>query len=151
MGLVDKFLDAMRLNDDEYDDEYEEEYEKEPAVRQFRKPQRQEAPARQAATPLRVVKKGSMEICSGQPKDLEDIRDFADELLMGKSILLNLEKTDYEKAQRIIDFISGACYALDGNLQRVSEYVFVVTPRSTDLSGEFEEMEDKKGKKKKTA
>ena len=45
-----------------------------------------------------------------------------------------------EVAQRIIDFVSGAAYSMDGNLQRISNYIFIVTPNSVELSGDFQDM-----------
>ena len=45
------------------------------------------------------------------------------------------EGLDVEIAQRIIDFTSGSCYAIGGNLQKVSNYIFIVTPKSVDISG----------------
>jgi cell division inhibitor SepF len=43
-------------------------------------------------------------------------------------------------AQRIIDFTSGACYSINGNLQKISNYIFIVTPQSVELSGDFQEL-----------
>ena len=43
-------------------------------------------------------------------------------------MILNLEGLDLEIAQRIIDFTSGAAYAISGNLQKISNYIFLVTP-----------------------
>ena len=45
-----------------------------------------------------------------------------------------------EVAQRIIDFVSGAAYSMDGNLHRISNYIFIVTPNSVELSGDFQDM-----------
>ena len=45
-----------------------------------------------------------------------------------------------EISQRIIDFISGSCYALDGNLQKISNYIFIATPNSVDISGDFQDL-----------
>ena len=51
-----------------------------------------------------------------------------------RSILTN------ETAQRIIDFTSGACYSINGNLQKISNYIFIVTPAAVELSGDFQEL-----------
>lgn len=128
MSLSDKILGAMRLNDEEYD-----EFDDEEDVASFRKPQREV----QRPTQLKMVKKTSMEIVSGQPKNLEDVRSLAEDLINGKSIVINLEKAEASMAQRIIDFISGSCYALGGNLQRTSDSVFIITPSTVVLTGEF--------------
>ena len=49
----------------------------------------------------------------------------------------NLEGLDLEVAQRIIDFTSGATFAINGNLQKISNYIFIITPASVDISGDF--------------
>ena len=45
-----------------------------------------------------------------------------------------------EVAQRIMDFTSGSCYAIGGNLRKVSNYIFIVTPKNVDLAGDFQEI-----------
>ena len=50
------------------------------------------------------------------------------------------EGIDVELAQRIIDFASGACYSLNGSLQKISSYIFIATPETVELSGDFQEM-----------
>ena len=45
-----------------------------------------------------------------------------------------------EIAQRIIDFTSGSCFAISGNLQKISHYIFIVTPPRVDISGDFQEI-----------
>ena len=47
-----------------------------------------------------------------------------------------------EVAQRIIDFTSGSCFAVDGNLQKISNYIFIVTPANVDISGDFQSIMD---------
>ena len=57
-------------------------------------------------------------------------------------IVCNLEGLNGDLAQKILDFTSGAVYAMDGNLQKVTSYIFVITPSSVDISGNFDEMLD---------
>ena len=45
-----------------------------------------------------------------------------------------------EVAQRIIDFTSGSCFAISGNLQKISHYIFIITPAIVDISGDFQEI-----------
>ncbi len=54
--------------------------------------------------------------------------------------MLNLEGLDVAIAQRIIDFSSGSTYAINGNLQKISNYIFIITPASVDISGDFQEI-----------
>ena len=82
----------------------------------------------------------SMEVCVIKPVTVDDGREIVDTLLNGRAVILNLEGLDVEMAQRIIDFTSGACFAIQGNLQRVSNYIFVVTPVSIEISGDIQEL-----------
>ena len=52
--------------------------------------------------------------------------------------ILNLEGLDVNIAQRIIDFASGSTYAIGGSLQKISQYIFILTPASVDISGDIQ-------------
>ena len=75
-----------------------------------------------------------------KPTSMEDSREVCDYLLAGKAVVLNLEGIHMEVAQRIIDFTSGATYSMEGNLQKISNYIFIATPRSVELSGDFQDL-----------
>ena len=62
----------------------------------------------------------------------------AEFLKEGKTIVVNLEGIEIGKAQRIIDFASGACYSLNGSLQKISSYIFVLGPSSVDITGDLQ-------------
>lgn len=81
-----------------------------------------------------------MEVCLIKPTSVEDGREICDTLLSGRAVVINLEGIHTEVAQRIIDFTSGACYSMNGNLQKISNYIFIVTPATINLSGDFTEM-----------
>lgn len=81
-----------------------------------------------------------MEVCVIKPTSVEDGREISDTLLAGRAVILNLEGLQVSIAQRIIDFSSGACYSINGNLQKVSNYIFVITPESVEISGDFQEL-----------
>ena len=75
-----------------------------------------------------------------KPTSIEDARDICDYLLDGKAVVLNMEGIHMEVAQRIIDFTSGATYSMNGNLQKISSYIFIGTPESVELSGDFQDL-----------
>ncbi len=185
MSLIDKFLDAIKLNDDGYDedefldddtddeseyqdtkvkrrffsriDDGEEDYDapKEksaPAEEPEARPAPKQQPAKQAApsrrekvsrpkakpAPKRRSTGGSMEVSVIKPTSMEDAREIADTLLDDCTIVLNLEGLDVDNAQRIIDFTCGACYSLNGSIQMISSYIFILTPASVDISGDYQ-------------
>ena len=61
-------------------------------------------------------------------------------LLAGCTVVLNLEGIDVDIAQRIIDFCCGACYCMSGSLQKVSSYIFILTPSSVEISGDIQDI-----------
>ncbi|MDO4650851.1 MAG: cell division protein SepF [Eubacteriales bacterium] len=204
MGVLDKFLDAIKVNDDEelldddlmdedddfLDDDMEEKPKKKfferfakkqsddeegglddfsfneeddideepvkakPAFRSApkfeskvaQKPAKAEKPARQSAkiTPMRSSRRNSssasVEVCVIRPTSMEDTREIADTLIDNSTVILNLEGIDVELAQRIIDFTLGACYSLNGTLQKVSSYIFVLGPSNVDITGDLQNM-----------
>lgn len=87
-----------------------------------------------------IRKKGqveNMELVVIKPTSFEESRDIVDSLLSEHAVVLNVEGIDNYVAQRIIDFVSGACFAINGNLQKVANYIFVVTPENVELSGDM--------------
>ena len=93
-------------------------------------------------TPMRPAAKhgGNMEVCVVKPTSVDDSREITETLLAGRTVILNLEGMDLEIAQRIIDFISGAAFAISGNLQKISSYIFLVTPTNVDISGDLQDL-----------
>lgn len=161
MGALDNFLKYMKLNDEDegeyYDDDYYDEEDEiaEPAPRKKLAAVKDtdtsemidEKPAKKTVpkiTPMksasRKVNAGGMEVCVIKPTSVEDGREITDTLLANRTVVLNLEGLDMDVAQRIIDFTSGSCYAIHGNLQKISHYIFIITPPSVDISGDFQEI-----------
>ncbi len=184
MSVLDKFLNAMKLNDDDdfddndyLDDELDEEFEETRPRRRFIKnrdddddlfdeasEQRTAASAESKTgvssrsksvsaqaprqkpvskiSPMRPRKASApgMEVCVIKPHSMEDAREITETLLANCTVVLNMEGLDLDIAQRIIDFSSGSCYAIDGNLQKISNYIFIITHASVDISGDFQEI-----------
>ena len=140
----------MEFDDEEYDeydeyDDYDEEYEEVVPVRASKKndyykeeveSRSNRASQKPKITPVR--NRTAMELTLVKPTDMADAQQISDCLLEGKTVVLNMESIlSSGLAQRILDFTSGATYSLNGKLQRVSDGIFIVTPPSVDLSGDF--------------
>jgi cell division inhibitor SepF len=80
-----------------------------------------------------------------QPESFEDARDIANHLKSKKPVVMNLESVDREVARRIVDFLSGAVYALDGNIQKVSNGIFLIAPYNVGIMGDFKDELRNKG------
>ena len=160
MSFADKILDMMRLNDDEddyefdneeyFDEEVEEEREKPRFFRREKDDDAQEPEHAVREKPVKTTPKitpisktsrkqaNGMEVCVIKPTSVEDAREITETLLNNRTVVLNVEGLDVEIAQRIIDFTSGSCFAISGNLQKISNYIFIITPANVDISGDFQ-------------
>lgn len=74
----------------------------------------------------------------------DDTQAIIDNLKSRKPIIVNLDSLEQDLAQRVLDFMSGAVYALDGTIQKVSRSIFVLVPSNIDIVGNIPE--DFKGK-----
>jgi cell division inhibitor SepF len=165
--IGDKFKNMFTVDyEDDYEDDFYDDYEEEvvedaePVIKK-RKERiiREEEPVSQpASSRARVTRSTSqvrnnsrsrsskvvpmrsnndMEVCVIKPTYYEETKDIINTLLEGKSVVLNLEGMRLELAQRIVDSVSGGCYAIQGNLQKISGYIYLVTPKSVDITGDF--------------
>ena len=78
----------------------------------------------------------SIEMKVVKPDSLDSVSQIADHLLDRRTILLNLEDTNRETARRIIDFLQGVAYAINGTLKKVANCTYVITPSNVDVTGE---------------
>ena len=157
MSVMDKILNIIKLNDsdnysdyDDGDDDYlDDEDPKESKILSMNpepvqdfeeRPKKSIVRSNTLRPQARKISGSGMEVCVIKPSSIEDAREITDTLLANRTVVLNLEGIEVETAQRIIDFTSGSCYAIQGNLQKISHYIFIITPSSVDISGDFPEL-----------
>lgn len=142
MGLWDKIKDIVFVSDDEYEDEIAEETEQ--PVREKVTEEPYYAPKKEA--PAKLIKSKStnyasnvsgMQLILERPTRFDEVTGIADQLNVGKAIVLNLEETPKDVQRRIVDFLSGAAYAHGGDMKKVSKYIFIVAARGVDVTGEI--------------
>ena len=78
-----------------------------------------------------------VKVIISQPNSFEQSEEICEHLKEKKSIIVNLEYVNKDVARRIIDFISGAVYALDGNIQKISNSIFLVAPYNYEITNEI--------------
>lgn len=74
-----------------------------------------------------------------QPENFEDAQEICDYLKEKKPTVINLENVEKENAQRVIDFLSGAVYALEGTIQKVASGIFIVAPHNIDIMNDLDD------------
>lgn len=83
-----------------------------------------------------------------EPKVFEDCQTIADNLKNRRPVIVNLEEADKELAKRVVDFVSGCTYALNGGTQKVGNGIFLFVPSNMDIANEAKELEKEKEKEK---
>lgn len=146
MGFLDKLKAKFKdgVFDDEEEDEYEEVEEEEEEEEVVTPPTRNAEPAQgqqpvkpASSSPARVKIDGAaLELKVVKPERYEDVPQIADHLLNRRTVVLNLEASNKEISRRIIDFLSGVAYALDGRLSNVAVNTYLITPSHVTVSGE---------------
>lgn len=135
MGLKDwaskVFPNGYEEDDGNYIDE--EEYVEEEPAQKMVPPKRDEYRPADAGA-MRMGSSSSIEMKVMTPSRFDEVTQIADLVLQKKTVLLNLENTNKETKRRMIDFLSGVAYALNGNVQPVAENTFAITPNNVAVS-----------------
>lgn len=162
MGFLDELKKLTRPysddEDEEFDDFEDEAEEEEPAAappppRASRRASAPE-PAYTASSAVdshrdnnrRVVNLSTgsqMQVVLVKPERFDVVSEIADHLRDKHSVLLNLESTDKAIARRLVDFLSGCAYALDGKIKKVAAAAYIITPYNVEIVGDLvEELEN---------
>ncbi len=155
MGAIDKIKNLFTINYDEFDDDgyYDDYYDD--VVEDTKKSKSKKSKydayeeddfvasktsrssrASKKVVPMRQTRT-AFEVTVVKPTSFDNTIEIIDQLLEGKAVVLNLEGLKLELSQRIVDCVSGGCYAISGNLQRVSGYIYLVTPGQIEISGDI--------------
>jgi len=148
-NFLDKVMNIMGFSAIEDDDLFEDanvaQKEADPYAERRSSNFRSTAPAatsRQAKQSSRVVNihtTTQMKVVVTTPESYTDAQEISDHIKSKKPVVVNLESTNKENAQKIMDFLSGACYALNGSIQRVAGNIFIIAPENIDIAGNIKE------------
>ena len=163
MKFAEKFLNMMKLSDaDDETEPFDEEYN-EVTEEGYDSDEEEEEDDDEPHKPILSLRRKKKEVSDSEEFDgnqgrviqfhgkeegesvkviraqtFNEAQIVAEFLKEGKTIVVNLEGIEIGKAQRIIDFASGACYSLNGSLQKISSYIFVLGPSSVDITGDLQ-------------
>ncbi len=160
MSFWDKVKDFTRpYADDDYDDyeddvdTFEEEVEQEPAPRSSRRsPFAAAAKESEEITPAPAsvsssfsgqvlnMNAGKQEVVLFHARVFDDAAKAADELRKRKAVILNMENVDKSVTCRVVDFLAGAAYALDGSVKKIAQCTYLFCPHNMAVVGELENM-----------
>lgn len=138
MALKDIWNNLVNINENDLDEGYSEENNEEttePEVRVKREPVQRRSFAERRNTTQTTA--GAMKVVIVRPEMFDEVANIADHLVQGKTVVLNLETANREVARRIVDFMSGAAYALACKLKKIANNTFIIVPEQTDIAGEL--------------
>ena len=151
MSIIDKIKGAINPNEangdyaDYYGPESEETgdaYSQQGNYQQQYQPQYQPAQPQPAYTPTPSVtvsdinRSAGLELKVVRPDRFGNVTQIADHLLNHRTVVLNLEATNKETSRRIIDFLTGVAYSINGQLKKVAASTYVITPSNIDVSND---------------
>jgi cell division inhibitor SepF len=120
--------------DNEYDDKIEQYVEKAAPIKQNKQPVKS-----QNVVSLQSVQKSSKVILV-EPRAYEESTVIADHLKNHRAVVVNLQRIDKELGRQIVDFLSGAVYTIDGDIQKIGSSIFLCTPDNVEISGNISEL-----------
>ena len=141
MGIFESIKNIMTIPEEDDFDEIKEEVEEAPKKKPTYEPA---APKRE--TQPRILGGGKsktidfnlnqMQVILVKPDRYEDSSAIADHLTANKTVVLNLEACESSVSRRIVDFLSGAAYAIGGNVRKVAVSTFIIVPNQVNIQGE---------------
>lgn len=139
--LIDKMMDVMGFGGDEDFEEEVEEIEEKTEVSNIRNLRSHSGNSKIVNIHTNI----KMEVVVTDPESYEEAQEICDHIKSKKPVVINLENLDRQTAQRTMDFLSGACYALNGDIQRVANNIFIIAPENVDIANSFKEELKTKG------
>jgi len=136
MSMMNRFMNFLGLQEEE------EVLERQPNVDAVDEPEpahnNELRKVKNNVVSLHAQKSSKLVLC--EPRNYEETQTIADHLRSRKAILVNLQRVRPEQAMRIVDFLSGTVYALNGAISKVGPNIFVCTPDSIEIQGAITDM-----------
>ena len=130
MGLVDSVKDFFNPREDEYED----------VIRETSRSHKEDHGDARMSGKNKVVNihaTTQLQVVLVKPERFDDAIAVADHLNEKRTVVLNLESANKEIARRLIDFLSGVAYANNGQIKRVADKTFIITPCNVDIMGDL--------------
>ncbi|NGQ93734.1 cell division protein SepF [Brevibacillus sp. SYP-B805] len=130
MGVMNKIMGFFGLEGEEYMEEIVEEEREEELY-----PKRNGGRMNNVVSLHAAREREGIRLMLFEPRSYSDAQDIADNLRHRRPVVINLQRVEKEQAKRIVDFLSGTVYALNGDIQKVGDHIFVCTPDNVDMQG----------------
>ena len=141
MSMLNKFKSIMGVPDDDYDD-YDDDMDfmnSKAKSNYSTSPQEisDEQITQKRNKVVNINATTQLQVVLVKPERFEDASSVADHLNTKRTVVLNLESTNKEVSRRLVDFLSGVAYANNGQIKRVANSTFIITPFNVDIMGDI--------------
>ena len=138
MGFLDKFKNWIGDVEEADDDEMEDTVGKEDSMDFVTKTAAEaEEPVKRSNKVVNIHATAQLQVVLVKPERFDDASTVADHLNAKRTVVLNLENANKDVARRILDFLSGVAYANDGQIKKVANCTFIITPYNVGLMGDL--------------
>ncbi len=140
MGVMDKFKNLIGMPDEEYYEEEEADFVPMPSSGKDSRESRDMLQPEMVKRPNKVVNIAAttqLQVVLVKPDRFEDASGIADHLNAKRTVVLNLESTGKDVSRRLIDFLSVVAYANEGQIKRVANSTYIITPYNVDFVGDL--------------
>ena len=140
MGLFDelkKLTHTYEDEDEEYEDDYPDVKKPDNTAALFDDRRSARAEERRSNKVVNIHATTQLKVVLVKPERFEDASTIADHLNNKRTVVLNLESTNKEVSRRLVDFLSGVAYANNGQIKRVANSTFIITPYNVDIMGDL--------------
>ncbi len=148
MGFLEKFKDLINEGDEDefYDDAQSSDFglsapKRERRIAKEEREERYEKPARHRSQDsdkvVNIHTTTQLQVVLVKPERFEEASQIADNLNEKRTVVLNLEGTNRDISRRMLDFLSGVAYANNGQIKRVANSTYIITPYNVDVMGDL--------------
>ena len=143
-NVFDRMREWIMPSEDEYEDDYELVEETAMEITPINTQRRRNAmPAFQETKVLNIHKNSRMDIMNFTMVKYEVTGDICNYIKLRKPVVVNMEKLEKASAQRALDYLTGATFALDGSVEKIAENIFIFSPEHISVSTVSEEIKQK--------
>ncbi|MGG2199393.1 MULTISPECIES: cell division protein SepF [Paenibacillus] len=135
MGVYNKFMNLIGLQEEE------ELVERERSLEQH---EENETPAQEVRKTkgniVSIHSQKNIRVVLHEPRSYEETQEIADHLRSRRPVVVNLHRVRTDQATRIVDFLSGTVYALNGSISKIGPNIFLCTPDTVEIHGSISEL-----------
>lgn len=139
MGVLDTFRDFMGISEEDYEEEEMDIITKNPQMdnNQRKSTEMFDEVSSKRNKVVNINATAQLQVVLVKPERFEDASAVADHLNSKRTVVLNLESTNKDVSRRLVDFLSGVAYANNGQIKRVANSTFIITPYNVGLMGDL--------------